>query len=218
AQLIAASQQVGRLQARIDELETESTSSAVSVVQLNRQLDRVSGRLRLSEEQGAANLKEAEGLRKEATAARKQARDQAAKESDATLSQVREEMEKELEHLCKQKDDQVRSLEAKLAAAEKLRREQSKEIEKLAAETGSLRDEVSFQQSDGAGKSSDNERKFTELTAKHACSMEDLEARLCLEERQKHELALNLRSVEARSRADLAQLEAQKTQIELQFS
>lgn len=55
-----------------------------------------------------------------------------------------------------------------------------------------------------------------QLTADYQKQIAELEERRDIEERQKHELALNLRSVEERSRSELAQLEAQKTQLELQ--
>ncbi|CAE7821112.1 unnamed protein product [Symbiodinium sp. CCMP2592] len=70
--------------------------------------------------------------------------------------------------------------------------------------------------SDSAGRTSDHERSVEQLTADYQKQIAELEERRDIEERQKHELALNLRSVEERSRSELAQLEAQKTQLELQ--
>eukprot|EP00435_Cladocopium_sp_Y103_P036116 s306_g9.t1 len=83
------------------------------------------------------------------------------------------------------------------------------ELERLQGQLEQLR-------SESVGKSSDHQRSVEQLTLDFQSRLESLEEQKSLEARQKHELALSLRSVEERSRSDLAQLEAQRDQLELQ--
>ncbi|CAE7892312.1 Dus1l, partial [Symbiodinium sp. KB8] len=95
-------------------------------------------------------------------------------------------------------------------------REYLRDLEALTHEADALKQELEQLHSDSAGRTSDHERSVEQLTADYQKQIAELEERRDIEERQKHELALNLRSVEERSRSELAQLEAQKTQLELQ--
>lgn len=235
-QLLGATKQISHLQARIEELEVESNSNASTASGLRREVEKLQKQLRdqstasqLSEEQSRTQLmaaevttraleRQVEELKREVAAAKREAREQASKESDATLGQVREEMEKELEHLLKQKDEQVRGLETKLTASERARRDQSREFEKVSAEAESLRAEVEALHTTGAGHAEDHQKTLDTLIADHRRQVEELTSRRDLEERQKHELALNLRSVEERCRSEIEQLEVQKAQLELQFN
>eukprot|EP00933_Yihiella_yeosuensis_P021285 TRINITY_DN16873_c2_g1_i1.p1 TRINITY_DN16873_c2_g1~~TRINITY_DN16873_c2_g1_i1.p1 ORF type:complete len:839 (+),score=277.16 TRINITY_DN16873_c2_g1_i1:312-2519(+) len=232
AQLLSATQQIGRLQARIDELEVECNTSASNATALEEELERVKHQLRLqkkAEDGSKACLIEAqtaskalerqvEELRKEVQNAKEVARRQAAKESGATLDQVRDEMEKELAELLKKKDDQVAELKNKLSNSENVRKELARDFDQATSEVEALEKKVNKLEQDGAGRNSDHERTLEALVADHKRQVEASAEQKELEERQKHELALNLRSVEERARTEIEQLEAQKAQLELQFS
>jgi len=218
AQLVAATQQLGRLQGRIDEVEDEKQQLREQLVAAQRIAEEAQTALQQARAAEASLEKQVEELRREVAKAQKMARDEAHKEKEAILGEVRSEMEGELERMLKQKDDQIRALEAKASAGEKARRELSKESERLRAEADGLRGEVSNLQQDGAGKVSDHQRQLDGLTAEHQRRMDELAQRGDFEERQKHELTLNLRSVEERARGELARLEADKANLELQLT
>ncbi|CAE7942332.1 unnamed protein product, partial [Symbiodinium necroappetens] len=223
ARLMGAVQQIAHLQARIEELESEAAVAKDVELQLSEKMGCMTMQLteaqaaRQQAEAASAQLqREADQLRQEASAASERARVQAAEASDAALGQVREEMERELEHLLKQKDEQLRAIESKFAASERSRQNATRDLEALTHEADALKQELEQLHSDSAGRTSDHERSVEQLTADYQKQIAELEERRDIEERQKHELALNLRSVEERSRSELAQLEAQKTQLELQ--
>ncbi|CAE7354372.1 unnamed protein product [Symbiodinium sp. CCMP2456] len=223
ARLMGAVQQIAHLQARIEELESEAAAAKDVELQLSEKMGCMTMQLteaqaaRQQAEAASAQLqREADQLRQEASAASERARAQAAEASDAAFGQVREEMERELEHLLKQKDEQLRAIESKFATSERSRQNATRDLEALTHEADALKQELERLHSDSAGRTSDHERSVEQLTADYQQQIAELEERRDIEERQKHELALNLRSVEERSRSELAQLEAQKTQLELQ--
>jgi len=111
----------------------------------------------------------------------------------------------------------VKALETKLSASERSRREQSRELDAALAQIDELKAEVEMLQKDSDGRMSDATRSLEMLASDNKKRVEELEAQREMEERHKHELAINLRSVEDRARADLEQLEVQKSQLELQL-
>lgn len=219
-ELLEAQAGVSKLKARIGELEAEARLKADRQAQAGRELELtaravedLSTKLAACQASEKSLLKQVEVLKTEVESSRR-AQAEARKEKES-LGEVRVEMEKELEHLLKQKDDQVRGLEAKLLASEKTRREQSRDLEHQAEELDEMHKKVESLQKDGAGRVNDHQKYLDSLIASHARAMEELQRKLELEERQKIELALNLRSVEERGTADVSQLEAQKAQLEL---
>jgi len=224
-QLSATAKQVERLQGRIYEVEEEVSRKDGHIKRMAKELEssqRTLGETKHALQDARAKEKALErqllDSQKEVAAVRRRARDEAAKEKDATLDEVREEMERELQKLLGQKDEQVRTLEAKLAAGEKSRREQARELERQRSEIDKLSAEADDLEQEGAGRVNDHREKVEGLLAEHQKRVEDLESRAGLEQRQKHELALNLRSVEERARSEIVQLEAEKSQFELQLS
>eukprot|EP00913_Durusdinium_trenchii_P005342 g4985.t1 len=105
-------------------------------------------------------------------------------------------MEKELEHLLKQKDDQLRSSENKWAASERSRQGTQRDLELAQQEIERLQSQVEQLRSESAGKMTDHQRSVEQLTVDYQRRVEDLEEQRSLEARQKHELTLSLRSVE----------------------
>lgn len=224
AQLQSAVGQLERLQLRIGELELEVSGKATQAVEADdRFREQAALSQRLSEELDAKKAsdksyqQEVQKLRSEIAEAGRRARAAADQENNSTMGKVRQEMEEELGQMLKQKDDQVRSLEAKLASGEKARRDLSRDLERHLSEVQALQSQVDLLQKDGAGRLSDLQRKISDLTGDHGKTVEELQKRAEIEERQKHELALNLRSVEDRCLAEINQLEAQKAQLEISF-
>lgn len=233
-QLSGATQQLQRLQGRIEELEGEHALKDDKIAALYEQVDRSQQQIKdhasASEESMQdvmARLAEAKAsekkliaqvgeLKRECQVATKDARAQATKEKDAVMDQVREEMEKELEGMLKQKDAQIKSLQAELTAKDKTIKEQAREVEKHKNDSERLQSEVDQLRHEGEGQLGDHQKKLDNLVSDHQKRVDELDKSRELEERQKHELALNLRSVEERARSEIAQLEAQKAQLELQ--
>eukprot|EP00434_Breviolum_minutum_P004803 symbB.v1.2.004233.t1/scaffold221.1/size262466/17 len=121
ARLMGAAQQIGHLQGRIEELETDVANAKTFELQHTEKMERTM--LALMEQRKATEQAEAqvEVLRQEVLSTEQRAKAKASQDSDAALGQVREEMEKELEHLLKQKDDQLRALENKFSSTERSR-------------------------------------------------------------------------------------------------
>lgn len=224
-QLTGTAQQFKRLQERMYEIEDDNSKKDEQLKVLNDQL--ASARRKLQEQikdaqKGTEELIQAlqesksseralqtqlEEVRKEMAGVKKSARAEALKEKDTTLGEVREEMERELQHHLKQKDDQVKELKEKLKASDKIRREQSTELD-------DAREELAQLQEGGASQLTDQRAKLESMIAEHKQRVEQLESSLELEERQKHELALSLRTVEERAYREVAQLEAERSQAE----
>mmetsp|Transcript_5263 Transcript_5263/g.17071 ORF Transcript_5263/g.17071 Transcript_5263/m.17071 type:complete len:836 (+) Transcript_5263:43-2550(+) len=224
-QLTGTAQQFNRLQERMYEIEDDNSKKDEQLKVLNDQL--ASARRKLQEQikdaqKAAEELSQAlqesksseralqtqlEEVRKEMAGVRKSARAEALKEKDATFGEVREEMERELQHHLKQKDDQVKDLKEKLKTSDKTRREQGMELDELREELAQLHE-------GGASQLTDQRAKLESMIAEHKHRVEQLERGLELEERQKHELALSLRTVEERAYREVAQLEAERSQAE----
>eukprot|EP00928_Gymnodinium_smaydae_P090642 TRINITY_DN7440_c0_g4_i1.p1 TRINITY_DN7440_c0_g4~~TRINITY_DN7440_c0_g4_i1.p1 ORF type:complete len:984 (-),score=174.94 TRINITY_DN7440_c0_g4_i1:136-3087(-) len=223
--VLATAKQIERLQGRIYEVEEDSTKKDEQIKQLSSQLDSTRKALSSSEQSlqsakasGMSYEKQLAEARQEVLLAKQRARDEATKEKNDIVDEVRSEMEGELQLLMGKKDEQVKSLEAKIAASERSRREQSKELERLQNEVDTLSAEIANLREAGAGQSETHRAEIQNLSTESSKRVAELEARLELEERHKHELALNLRSVEERTRNEMTMLESEKSQIEIQLN
>eukprot|EP00929_Paragymnodinium_shiwhaense_P040668 TRINITY_DN21202_c0_g1_i1.p1 TRINITY_DN21202_c0_g1~~TRINITY_DN21202_c0_g1_i1.p1 ORF type:complete len:857 (-),score=275.11 TRINITY_DN21202_c0_g1_i1:14-2584(-) len=181
-------------------------------------------RQQLASQESAATLaaeafqKQLDSLRRELAVAKKAAKEEVSKGLEASLQEVREEMEQELSKLLRQKDDQVKELRSALATSEKTRAEQAKEIQRLKGSVDASRTELESLRKDGAGRISEHQTRLDSLSAEHRQQLEDVEKQKESEARMRHELTLSLRGVEERARNEMAHLEAQKTQLELQYA
>lgn len=236
----AAMQQIQRLQSLNDDLEAEAgqkiAEMAAEVDSLERRLrdEKASAKaaadeadlalrdmsLKLADTKAAEKVleKQVDELCGQVAAAQRKAKAEATREKEATIDEVREEMEKELAGMLKKKDEQVRSLEAKIGEQTKRLRDNARELERSQAEIESLRTAVAQQQSAGQGRAEDHQRTLDGLAEDHQRRTEELEQLRAVEERHKHELMLNLRSVEERSSSEVQRLEVEKNQLDLQVS
>merc|ERR1740129_1582904 len=117
-----------------------------------------------------------------------------------------------------QKDEQVKLLQDKVKAMEKTNRQQKQDLEKRDSEVEALRGEVSELRRSGDARMGDHKKELNDAIAEHRQQLEDLARRREVEERQRHELTLNLHDVEQRSRAEVSRLEVEKSQLELQLN
>lgn len=118
--------------------------------------------------------------------------------------------------MLKQKDDQIHGLEAKIVNLDKIKREQGRELDRVKAEAEAFHVQVDEMQKGDESTTAAHRNEVEGIMREHQRHVEDLQQRVVFEEREKHELTANLRSVEERWRAELAHLEAQKAQLELQ--
>jgi len=217
-QLAAFRGHVEDLQRRSRDAEVDSGKKLEQITRLAAQIDESSAALSAAQAASAGLEKQVDDLRRELVQVKMKAKAQAAEEHDSTLSRVREEMEQELQTLLKKKDDQVRALESRLAASEKTCRQQARELEDQQNEDDALREEMARLKAEGLGRLSDSQKELDRIRGDFEARVAELERKLEVEERQKHELALNIRSLEEHARNATAQLEVEKSHLEVQVN
>lgn len=195
-----------------ESLASRATDETIS------ELKSMTSRLADSKASEKALEKQIDDLRKELLKVKRSAREAADKQTEDTLSEVRNEMEEELGNMMKQKDGEIKNLRAELIACEKQCRELARDVEHRDSELKALRAEAESMQNDGAELVGDHRKELDEIVSHHSQRYQALEKQMELESRSRHELAVNLRSVEERSRGEIFRLEAEQAQSAVQLS